>query len=303
MVLGTMPFGILSVPGIVVLVTTFVLIASSLADLRTGYIPDEFSLGLVGIMLLIAVSYSAYTGNALYLISSFLVGLLYFVLGYGLFYIGEWGGGDVKLISGVGASLGFISQLFPITEGLLPYYLDYLVNIALVSAPYVILYTLLLGLMNPGIFERFFMYLNDLKINILLLLSFIPAISAYFMGLRGLVPFYLLVPVFVLLSVYLKSVEEEGLQKDVDVENLDEEDVVAQDLVVDGEKIASKRDIVGLTQEDIEKIQELAQEGKIPDRIRIKWGVKFAPIFLLSYLLSILVGNALERLVVYIVTL
>ena len=88
-----------------------------------------------------------------------------------------------------------------------------------------------------------------------------------------------------------------------EVEELKVEDVVAEDLVVDGKKIASSRDIAGLTAQDIMKLQVLHKEGKIPDKIRIKWGVRFAPIFLLAYILSVLYGNAFELLIAFIVAL
>ncbi|MEA1924557.1 MAG: prepilin peptidase [Candidatus Altiarchaeota archaeon] len=285
--------------GLVVSVTLLFLLAASWFDLRTGEIPDEVSIGLSAVMLLASGAYSIISGDFSFVSSAFIVGLLYFIFGYGLHYLGEWGGGDVKLIAGVGCALGFLKIQDYLNEGMMPYYVDYLINIALMASPYVLLYTLVLGLMKPSVFSLFRKTLSNKIILFIVFFSFIPSVSAYFLDLGSLVFMYLMIPVLVVLSVYLKTVEKEALQKTVGLDELMVEDVVAQDLVVDGVKIASSRDISGLSGEDIARIRELHEEGKIPSELRVKWGVRFAPIFLFAFLLSITVGNALEVLVRY----
>jgi len=290
---------LLSISGLVVSVTLLFLLFASWFDLRTGEIPDEVTLGLSVVMLLVSGVYSILSYNFSFVLSAFTVGLLYFILGYGLHYLGEWGGGDVKLIAGVGCCLGFLNVLDYLNEGMMPYYVDYLINIALVSSPYVLVYTLVLGLMKPSVFSRFRKTLSSKIVLFIVLFSFIPSVSAYLLDLGSLILLYLMIPLLVVLSVYLKTVEKEALQKTVGLDELQVEDVVAKDLVVDGEKIASSRDISGLSGEDIERIRGLCDEGKIPSELRIKWGVRFAPIFLFAFLLSVTVGNALEVFVIY----
>ena len=98
------------------------------------------------------------------------------------------------------------------------------------------------------------------------------------------------------------GVEKSALRRMVNVKELDEWDMVADDIIVDGEKIASKRNVDGLTKEQIERIQNLAHEGKIPEAITIKYGIFFIPVFLLAFLLflwlfSLWDGNVLKFLV------
>jgi len=292
-----------TLPVLVASLTFVFLLAASWFDLRTGEIPDKITLGLTAVMIVFAGFVSLLESNISFIFFAVLVGLFYFILAYILYYLGEWGGGDVKLIAGVGCSLGLLKVAGYLNEGLLPYYADYLVNIALVSSPYVLVYTLVLGLLKPSVFTVFRQTLKSRVVQLLLFVSALPFVSAYFIGLNSLAFLYLMIPFFVLLSVYLKVVEKEALQKTVGVDELEEEDVVAEDLFVDGVKLASSRDISGLTGVDIDKIRALADEGRIPKSLRIKWGVRFAPIFFFAYVLSVFYGNALEVLVVYLVGL
>ncbi len=291
--------GGLSIANIVIAVTLTFLILGSIIDLKTGEIPDRLTIGLALIMMLISAIYSIITSDVYYFITPLFAGGLYFLLGYVIYSQGEWGGGDVKLISGVGCSIGFLKSVDYLTEGVIPYYLDYLINIALVSSPYLIVYTLLLGLLKPAVFTDFFNSIKNKIVLMILAASIIPLITAYWMKLGNVIIIYALIPFLIILSVYLRAVERNALEKTVKVSELQVEDVVANDLVVDGVKVASRRNISGLTEEDIKKIKSLSKKGKIPDEIRIKWGVRFAPIFLMAFLLSILVGNTLEIVTVH----
>ena len=291
---------ILPIWGLIMAVALLFLILGSYFDLMTAEIPDVITVGLTFIILIISLVYSALVWDFSFFISSASIGILYFILGYILFYLGEWGGGDVKLISGVGCSIGFLGAINYLKESILPYYIDYLINMAIVAAPYLIIYALILGLMKPSVFNRFYKTMRNIVSIFVIIISFIPSISALFLNLKSIALIYLLIPALVILSIYLKAVEKEALQKRINVSELQVGDVLAEDLIVNGEKIFSSRNISGLERKDIERIKMLSKEGKIPTEITIKWGVKFSPIFLFAFLLSISVGNALETIVMYL---
>lgn len=291
---------IIPIWGLIMAVALLFLILGSYFDLMTAEIPDVITVGLTFIILIISLVYSALVWDFSFFISSASIGILYFILGYILFYLGEWGGGDVKLISGVGCSIGFLGAINYLKESILPYYIDYLINMAIVSAPYLIIYALILGLMKPSVFNRFYKTMRNIVSIFVIIISFIPSISALLLNLKSIALIYLLIPALVILSIYLKAVEKEALQKRINVSELQVGDVLAEDLIVNGEKIFSSRNISGLERKDIERIKTLSKEGKIPTEITIKWGVKFSPIFLFAFLLSISVGNALETIVMYL---
>jgi hypothetical protein len=290
-------------------ITVFLLMLASYFDLRTGEIPEKLTRGLIVVVIVTATLYSLYTFNPSFLLTSVIVGVGFFIFGYVMFYLGEWGGGDVKLLAGIGCSLGllgsmnyFIESPFPLyVEGIFPYYIDYFINLAIASSPYVILYSLILGLLKPRVFEEFAGYFRRKRFVILIFASFLPTIVALNFSVGGLALVYSSIPVLVLLSLYLKAVEEIALKKTIDVNDLREEDILANDLIVDGRKIASKRDMGGITESQVSEIRRLASEGKIPRDIAVRWGVRFAPILFLAFLLTMIYGDVLEIIVKSIV--
>jgi preflagellin peptidase FlaK len=87
------------------------------------------------------------------------------------------------------------------------------------------------------------------------------------------------------------------MSKTVSVKQLKEADSLAQDLVYKGRKIASKRDIEGLTLEQVALIKKLAAQSKVPSKIKIRWGVRFAPMLFLAFLLTAYAGDLLYAVI------
>src|SRR3990167_2985130 len=82
------------------------LLIGSITDLKTREVPDWVNYGLiisgVGLNLLFSIIYSDF----FYIISS-IVGLgIFFGIAYIMFYAGQWGGGDSKMLMGLGAMIG-----------------------------------------------------------------------------------------------------------------------------------------------------------------------------------------------------
>ncbi|ODS41989.1 MAG: hypothetical protein MSIBF_01160 [Candidatus Altiarchaeales archaeon IMC4] len=277
----------------------FFLVAASYYDLRTGEIPDRISLGMAGFFLFIALVSSVFSHNPSFIVNSAVIGASYFIAAYLLLRLGQWGGGDVKLFAGIGCLLGYMNAagLFGALahKGIIPYYLVYPVNMGFAAIPYAAVYALVLGFITPGVFSRFAK--EAVKPQYLVLLAASTALSVFFFARFGQCLF-LVIPAYIVLSIYLKAVEKVALQKTINVDALSIGDVPAQDIKTDGELIAKKNDIEGLESGQIEQIRKLAADGKIPQEIQIKWGIKFAPIFLLAFVAMILVGNVLEVMVV-----
>ncbi|HUT85868.1 MAG TPA: prepilin peptidase [Elusimicrobiales bacterium] len=97
------------------LVAVYALIVLSFIDLQTFTIPDELSLGILVLGFLTSFLNPNFSGEVLYKFAQSLIGIL---CGFGLIYltavIGEFlfkkeamGGGDIKLLAGVGAFVGW----------------------------------------------------------------------------------------------------------------------------------------------------------------------------------------------------
>ncbi len=286
---------------VVVLVSAVFLFLASLADLKTSEIPDKLSLGLVSALVLLAVFFSILLNNYRVLLSTLVLGLAYLLLGYGIFRLGQWGGGDVKLLAGVGLSLGLLDGLgfFWVNSRLVPYYITFFVDMAFLSFPYLLFYAAFLSFRRPEVFVKFRESLNDRKVLLLLCFSFLPLLVAFNFTL-SLAFWYSIIPLMLFVSVYLKAVEKVALQKTISVSELRKWDVPASDVFVDGVKLAQSRNIEGLTQKQVDELKKLAREGKIPSEIRIKWGVKFVPILLAAYVATLYAGNLIEIMFKYL---
>lgn len=278
------------------------LLWASIEDLKTSEIPEICSVGLAALLLLLALVHTVSDGNIHHILRSAYMGAVMLAVGYALFVLGQWGGGDVKLLAGVGCLIGYLDStgyVWPLSSFVthpIPPGFTYFINMAVLSTPYVILYTLVLGFMKPHAFTAFSNNLRERKVMLALLLSFTPLLIALYFGFSTLSLIYLLVPLLVMASVYMKTVENTVLRKTVRVSDMREWDIVAEDVVVDGVKIASKRNIEGVTPEQLARIREFSAAGKLPETMEIKWGVKFAPILFLSLLATIYFGSLLEMI-------
>jgi len=288
------------------LVTLVGLFIASIADLRTGEIPDTISGGMAALLALIGVAAALFGTGTQPLILAVVWGIIYFIVAYILFQLGQWGGGDVKLFAGIGASLGILTGLgYPLAESHfvnreIPTLAVYFINMAFVSTPYVVLYTFALGIVHPRAFVKFGARMRQTRPLLTVLASMAPLALAMHFDLAAFAVIYSLVPLFTVASLYMKTVEDEILTKTIKVTELSDWDILSKDLVVDGELVATKRNIEGVTPEQVKHILELSKAGKIPTDIDIRWGVKFVPVLFLAFPATVWWGNLLEHVFVFI---
>ena len=285
----------LSFIGLVILVSLVCLIMASLFDLKTGEIPEKVNYGFVLAVLALSALDSYSTGDASLFLSTLMPGAAFFILGFVLFYFGQWGGGDVKLMAGIGCSMGYLAYAGSLPSGFVfPFYVTYFVNMGFIAFPYVVAYGLMLGIRNKSTWKEFIGYFCDNKTRLLLVVSLIPSLVAVYFNIYPMAILYLMIPPMLVSALYLKAVEKTALQEEIPVSNLREGDVVAEDLFSGEERIASKRDIEGFSKEEIAGLQKLVTEGRIPANVTIKRGIKFAPVLFLTYVTVICFGNFME---------
>ncbi|MEM2918723.1 MAG: prepilin peptidase [Candidatus Altiarchaeota archaeon] len=279
----------------VILISLIFLIFASYFDLRTGEIPEKVSRSYIFTIFFLAFIYSIFTLDYKPIFYSFIMGFIYFLFGYLTYHFGQWGGGDVKILSGIGISLGFLYSLnFKFqNSSTLPYYISYFVDMGVVMIPYLFIYGIFLGIKDRRVFKEFTKILRNKKLIFAFAFSFLPFFIALYFNLSKISLLYLSLPFFLLLSIYMKVIEDVALTEVILVEHLREGDVIADEIFIGGKKI-SPRDINGLEQEDVEKIKKLSAEGKFPREIKIKHGIKSVPILTLAFLFLVLYGNFLE---------
>lgn len=282
----------------VLVISLIFLLVASIFDIKTTEIPDNVSVGFIVFILFLSIVHSVYSSDYSHFLNTFIVGLAYAAVGLLLFYLGQWGGGDVKVFGGIGCVLGYLNSMNYawVNSRILPYYLVYFINLGLVAIPCLLLYTLVVGFRNRKLFTEFLAQARTKMFILLLILSFMPSAVAVYLGMGSLALIYLMLPVFTVLSVYLKVSERVLFRKKSRVEDLKIGDVLAEDIIVEGVKLASKSNMEGLDEEQLSQLKKLSAEGRLAGEVTVKLGVVFVPIYLIAFLVTSWIGNPIEIL-------
>ncbi|MBW3015688.1 A24 family peptidase [Candidatus Woesearchaeota archaeon] len=270
---------------IIYFIVGIALFIASYTDLKTREVPDWLNYGLIfsGIGLRAVFSISSLDSG--YLING-LAGLaLMFVVAYAMYYTGQWGGGDSKLLIGLGAFIGFRLESMP-TLAL------FLINLVIVGAFYGLAWSFVLASKNRKAFIRNaniliqkqgvvrakkLFYALVLILLILLFLTKTIQLPVLFLLIFAILSFYT--------YIFSKSVEQSCMIKKYPVSKLTEGDWIAEDIFSKGKMICGPRDL-GITKKQIASLKRLNISS-----VKVKEGIAFVPSFLIAYLITLGLGN------------
>jgi Flp pilus assembly protein protease CpaA len=278
---------------IIFLVVAFIgSILAAYFDLKTTEIPDRipYVMMIIGIVGHIVKSYLAWSYWPFLL--SLIYGLSFLGFGFLMYFMGQWGGGDAKILS----SMGFLLPISPIPiETFFPFPLSFFFNVFLVGAAYMILYALIMSVINKKIWSVF---LRDLKANARIILIFnfslivfiilsgvvftkyfepLPVVDVMFFGITIVLGF---LGLFILWK-FVKVVEEVGFKRKIPVSELKVGDVPVDYKIWEG-----------ITEKDLRKMKRSGKKW-----IWIKEGVRFAPAFPLALLFTLYLGDGILWLI------
>jgi hypothetical protein len=246
-----------------------VLFVDSLFDfLNNNDIPDEFAVAGItgGVLLHAAQTYT--TGSMEPLIWSLGVGSVFLGYGWLAYWRGLWGGADALVLGTVGfAAPGPVTGTFGFS-----YILDFVFNLMVAAYAVTVTFGIYKFRQQSGTLE---VLKDDILENERLIAGSVLAtglLSSLLVvqGMNGFI-FFALMVTLIFLYRFLKVVQEEYMVREVDVDNLEGGEVPAP-----GQGFGRK--IKGLTQEDIESIDE--------DMIEVRSGVPFIPVFLVALVLT-----------------
>ncbi len=271
------------------------LLIGSITDLKTREVPDWVNYGLilsgVGLNLLFSAIYS----NPSFIINS-LVGLaIFFGIAYIMFYAGQWGGGDSKMIMGLGAMLG-IDVSFKTQQFLVGFF----VNALLVGAAYGLLWSVFLVLKNKKKFSREAKKeLSQKKAvkykKVILAVLVLLLISVFFVEFGYLRILILSSALLILTTFYLwifaKAIEKSCMHKLVEPARLTEGDWIVNEIFVNKQYICGPKDL-GISKSQIKKLVGLYKKGKVR-KVLIKEGIPFVPSFFIAFAATLVAGNPL----------
>lgn len=247
---------------------------ATIQDIRTTEIANWLNISLALFALGFRFFYSLFELDSFAFFYQGVIGLLIFLLlGNVLYYAKMFAGGDAKLMMALGAILPFSTDLF---FNLRMFFLFFLIFL-IVGAAYGLIVTFVFGIKN---FSRLRLeFSKQMKIRKKMVFSFlILSILFLFMGFFYLSSFYLGIFCFVMPYFYLfvKSVDEACMIKNIRVSKLTIGDWLYQDVKV-GRKIV-KATWDGVNEEDIKLLKK-------KDRVLVRYGIQFAPVFLISFIL------------------
>ena len=259
-------------------ITIIFLLIGSYTDIKTREVPDWLSYGLIFSAFAISAIFSLELGWQLFL-SSLLGFAVCFLIALAFYYSHQWGGGDAKLLMGMGAVIGIA---FPFSEqsfSLLFFFLALL----FLGAIYGLLWMIVLAILRKTFWAEFKAEIREQKKTHYVLLA-----ATLILLIPSIVyPLFLPLLVFPLgifyLFIFVNLVERNCFIKRIPVERLTPGDWLAEDVKLHGKVFMQKKT---LDEKDLVKIKETALKHVI-----IKEGVPFIPAFLLAYLLLIFGDN------------
>ncbi len=284
---------------LIIIICLIALIVGMITYFKTREVPDWLNFSLIfsgiGINLIATIMYS----NWSFIINS-LAGLAFgVVIALIMFYGGQWGGGDSKMIMGLGALLGLNISKFQLLPIFNSFFVSFFVNMLLIGSIYGLIWISVLAVKNRKKIVKKFKELRHerifVRIRWVFLFLLLTIIVIMFLDL-GLMKFYLIG--FILAAFFIaylwnfvKAVEEISMIKKVNVEELTEGDWIVKDIIVNKKRICGPKDL-GISRKQIKALLKLKQNGKIK-KITIKEGIPFIPSFLLAFIVTIILGNLL----------
>ncbi len=265
---------------IAIITGAILLIIASIEDLKTREVPDYVSYTLIGSGIFIRVMWFLFEKNPAVL---FWIPTSFLVLGgfsYMLYKSGQWGGGDVKIMAGVGILL----SSFP--GEIIPFFFNFLINSLLVGAIYGAFGIAIMVIANRKKvkFRWFELVLLPIFLVMSILLVYYTPLFLSFFGIFILVS--------ILSLIYFKKIEESAMQMDVPVEKLTEGDWLVDDIKIE-DKVFLKRRNIGLTLDDLKKLKKNKDKIK---KVKIKTGIPFVPVFFITLVVTVFFGNILFAL-------
>ncbi len=244
-------------------------------DLSERIIPDKMTYPLIVIGIGFHLILGLYRWELIRAFYGVLGAALGFGIGYAMYLTGGWAGGDVKLFTALGALLpSFTPQFdlpyatfFPLYASKYPLFpLTLLFNSIIAAVPVLLLYVLISRLRGKGAFYR------TVKIS---------------EAEEGMIPAEI---------IYEK--DEEISRYDSGYFGFLSRNLGTPDW---DNKITNPDRAAGLTEEQVNFLKELVQEGKVEDRLKIKKGIPFAPAFAAGVFIGVFYGGLYWKLITILV--
>ncbi len=250
-------------------------------------------------MIVLRAVYALQENNLFYLWISLGIGAAFFGMGLLFFYLQQWGGADVKLLAVLGVGFATIYPEFhPILPVSWPFFLTILMNFFFIAVAYSVIYSLMLAFSNKRVFPDFKASANKYEV----LFGVLAIITIFILGrYEKIIYVSLAVPVLWFLMKFLRAVEKNCMYKIAKVDGLVEFDVPENDINVGKKIIVNSKDPNGITLEQLGQLKKFVRAGKLKNEFKVKWGIPLIPVFPITLVASLYLGDIYFALVRWVV--
>ncbi|MBU0457546.1 MAG: A24 family peptidase [Nanoarchaeota archaeon] len=273
---------------ILAIIALMVLVVASYTDLKVREVPDWANYSLIFAALGIRAMFSIQLGWNI-IISGILGFTVFFLLAFIFYHTNQWGGGDSKLLMGMGAVIGIS---FPFDKSSLTILWFFLI-LMFIGSIYGLIWMFYIAIRKrslfvPNVKKRF------IKHKILHVSFAIITFNVLIMGLVVNIAWLIvLFPIFIYyLLMFVSIVEDSCFIVKVSTERLTEGDWLAEDVFIK-DKVVLRRKT--LEKDDIEKLSQLEKSGNIT-HVAVKEGIPFVPSFFFAYVIVLFGGNFIAAL-------
>jgi Flp pilus assembly protein protease CpaA len=274
-----------------------VLGAAAYNDIRTTEVPDWLSYSGIAIGIALHAFQSIMAWSWAPLVESAVGFGLFICIGCALYYGGQWGGGDSKILMAIGAILGLPFTTIPtiLNAPLIGFFL----NLLWVGALYGIVWVIYLAIRHKKQFvPAYRSFARQPLMKTLRVISLVAGIGIAVVGfsIADPIPRFLLLVLALLLPclfhilLVTKAVEQGCMLRWRTPDKLLEGDWIVNDVIVKGHRITGPADL-GIPQSKINLLKRLAKRHTI--RVLVKDGIPFVPSFFIAFIITLIIGNPL----------
>ena len=286
---------------LLIILTLIWLIVASLTDIKIREVPNWLSFSLIIIAISFQLINSLINNDPNIIITSIKGFSIFFIIGNLMYYTKQWGGGDAKILMGLGAIFPKypteLSSIFN-PELNLPFLIIILLNILIVGAIYSLIASIVLAIKNKNKFKKELnKKIKNKKITLVNKSIIIFSVMTYILFLlllkTTLIPviFATLPLILFYLWIIISVIEKISMYKILKVNQLREGDWVVK-RIKNKDKIIYTPNVNGITNKEIKKLNK----NNIK-KVTIKDGLPFLPAILLAVIISLIFGNILMYII------
>ncbi len=284
------------------------IVIGSITDIQKREVADFVNYFLIFAGLGIRLIHSLATFDWMFFLSGLLGFGAFLALAYLMFFTGQWGGGDSKMLMAMGALFAtypsVLTEYFSPNQIGFPFLITFWMNLLVLGAIYGIVWTIGLGIFHYK--DMIKEYKKTIKTKLVKKAHILSHVTAGILILFGIfssnlinklfgIVFGLMILLFFYMYILIKSVEKSCMYKIITPDKLVEGDWPVDDVTSDGKVVFNKSKKIGFESKDLKKIMNLYNAGKIK-KIKVKNGVPFVPSFLFALLVSLTYGNIIAIL-------